>query len=480
MKKIISWLILTTVVFASPVFPAEGCEGKTHACRYETVRIRELPVSVQCWTFRKYTFVESLDKIRALGVRYVEAYPGQMLGGKYKDVPFTPERVTDEHIRWVKEELARRGLTLVTYGVCNWENTEEATRAYFEFAKKLGIRTLNTEPRFDDFTLIEQMVREYDIRVAIHNHPKPTPYWDPQTVIDRIKGLDPRIGSGADTGHWMRAGVNPLAALRRLRGRITNVHLKDLNAFDDPGAYDVPFGTGAGKIRSILAELTLQDYDGFIAVEHERHEDLPDPSDQIRQGLEYIRSVTHYQDFEQLLGRRNGRYHKHGWNHYGPGHFELDEKSGVLKGQGGMGLFWFSAKKFRDFVLELEFRCEDHYTNSGVFLRVPDMPVSDDYIHRSHEIQIDNASRGIHQTGAVYDAVAPSSLAFHEAGEWNHYRITFRGMRLTVELNGVQIIDWEAGPRGKVKSIAREGYIGLQNHDSRSPVYFRNVFVKEL
>jgi len=67
---------------------------------------------------------------------------------------------------------------------------------------------------------------------------------------------------------------------------------------------------------------------------------------------------------------------------------------------------------------------------------------NNDYIGQSYEIQIDNAARGIHQTGAVYDALAPSSLAFHESGEWNHYKITFKGMRIKVELNGVKVVDW--------------------------------------
>jgi hypothetical protein len=49
-----------------------------------------------------------------------------------------------------------------------------------------------------------------------------------------------------------------------------------------------------------------------------------------------------------------------------------------------------------------------------------------------------------------------------------------------VELNGKPVLDWEAEPRGKVRDCAPEGYIGLQNHDSRSPVFFRNVFIKEL
>jgi hypothetical protein len=184
--------------------------------------------------------------------------------------------------------------------------------------------------------------------------------------------------------------------------------------------------------------------------------------------------------FEQILKAFDGRYSKAGWNHYGPGYFDLDPETGVLTSHGGMGLFWYAVRDYADFVLELDFKCSDRTTNSGVFLRVPGVPSSDDYIYHSFEIQIDDASEGIHHTGAVYDAEAPSARASKPPGEWNHYAITFRGSHITVELNGTTVIDWQAEPRGKVRDFAPRGYIGLQNHDDTSPVSFRNIFVKQL
>jgi len=184
--------------------------------------------------------------------------------------------------------------------------------------------------------------------------------------------------------------------------------------------------------------------------------------------------------YEQLLKSVDGRYHKGGWNHYGPGYFSLDPETGILTSHGGMGLFWYSVREYGDFVLELDFMCSDPTTNSGVFLRVPGVPTSDDYIYHSFEIQIDDTSEGIHHTGAAYDAQAPTHGASRAPGEWNHFKITFVGNRLQVELNGEQVLDWEAEPRGKVADFASRGYIGLQNHDDRSPVYFRNIYVKAL
>ncbi len=457
----------------------EVAEKTAFSSRYENVRIKKFPFAVQCWTFRKFSFFEALEKIKDLGISYVQPYPGQILEKNNPGVRFD-HNLPDEQIDGVKKKLNELGLTLVSYGVVNFGNNEEEMQKVFMFARKMGIRTIVTEPSYDDYSLIDLMVKKHRINVAVHNHPPPTKYARPETVLYRVSGLDPRIGACADTGHWMRTGVNPAEALNALKGRIQDVHLKDLNEFGSKEAFDVPFGQGKANIRDILAELTLQDYNGYISIEHEKKEDVDNPSPAIEKGMEYIRSITYYQDHEQILRREYRGYSKHGWNHYGPGYFELDERTGVLKGQGGMGLLWYAARKYKDFILELDYKCADKFTNSGVFLRVPAIPVSDDYIYHSFEIQINPAGEGIHKTGAAYDAEAPMKDASHPAGEWNHFKISFIGKRIKVELNNILVLDWEAESRGKVKDFADEGYIGLQNHDSRSPVYFKNIYIKEV
>ena len=94
----------------------------------------------------------------------------------------------------------------------------------------------------------------------------------------------------------------------------------------------------------------------------------------------------------RILEKKIGKYSKHGWNHYGPGYFTLDSKTGVLESHGGMGLFWYSEKKYKNFILELDYKTSEQKANSGIFLRVPDIPVSDNYIYpvsythlRAHE-----------------------------------------------------------------------------------------------
>ena len=444
---------------------------------YQDIRIKQFPFAVQCYSFRRFTFMETLQKVKDLGIRYLQPYPGQRLSADLPGVPFN-HTLSPENIKRVKAKLRELGLSLVGYGVVVFKNDEAEMRTVFDFAREMRIPTIVTEPEYDDFTLLEKMVQEYRINIAIHNHPPPTKYARPETVLAHVEGLDERIGDCADTGHWMRTGVDPLEALRTLEGRILDVHLKDLDQFGERGAVDVPYGDGKANVRAIMAELTRQNFAGYITIEYESEPD--DPSASIQKGLEYINSITYFKGYDEILSRSRGRYSKQGWNHYGPGYFVLDEKTGILKGNGGMGLFWYSVKKYKDFVLELDFKCEMDITNSGVFVRVPEMLSSNSYINHSFEIQIDDASEGIHATGAAYDAEAPTQKASKPTGDWNHFKITFKGSRLSVELNNVLVLDWEAEPRGKIRDFAPEGYIGLQNHDSRAPAYFRNIFIKEL
>ncbi len=466
-------LLLALVLLYPPgALPAQESEGSE-------VKIEDFPVAVQCWTYRAFTFRETLDKVRALGLHYLQAYPGQRLSEETGDLAFDHD-LSVEQQRLVRGWLRETQITLVAYGVVGLGTTEAEHRRVFDFARRMRIGTIVTEPEAEDYSLIERLVGEYGIRVAVHNHPPPNTYARPETVAERVEGRDRRIGSCADTGHWLRTGVVPVEALRLLEGRIVDVHLKDLDRFDERRAVDVPFGQGVADVRAILAELTRQGYDGYLTIEYENPEQVRTPEPAIRAGLEYLHSIMYWHGYERILSRTARGYNKSGWNHYGPGVFELDREAGVLTGTGGMGLFWYSAKMYRDFVLELDYRCSEPRTNSGIFVRVPKVPASDDYIYHSFEIQIADNGEGIHATGAAYDAEPPSHVPVKPTGEWNHMKITFIGSRLMVEVNGEPVVDWLAEPRGKVADFASEGYIGLQNHDWDTSISFRDIRVKEI
>ncbi len=471
------WLLISGVALWTSL---GGLPAAAKGEDYSRVRIKKFPIAMQCYTYRKYTFLEAVEKTKSLGIKYLQAYPGQPFSPQEKDLK-VDHNLTPAQVEKVKKAAADAGLEVVSYGVVDMGRTEASMRLVFDFARRLGVRTIETEPKDEDYPILEPLVKEYDIKIAIHNHPEPSKYAKPETVLEHIKNLDERIGAGADTGHWMRGGLRPVDCLRLLKGRMTDVHIKDRSDFGTAkGVDDVAFGQGQANIRDILAELTLQDYAGMLTIEFENEAEVLTPEPTLRKGLDYIKSITYYEGYDQILSRPDGRYSKHGWNHYGPGYFDLDEKTGVLNSQGGMGLLWYSAKKYRDFVLELDYRCAQLQTNSGVFVRVPQVPTSNDYIFHSFEVQISDEGQGIHRTGAIYDAQAPSGDAARPTGEWNHLKVTCRGRNIQVEINGIPLVDWKMEPRGKIKDFSLEGYIGLQNHDSIAPVYFKDVFIKEL
>jgi len=453
-------------------------ENSGNNSEYNNVLIKKFPIALQCWTYRKFSFMETVDKAYELGIKVLQAYPGQILN--YEGNETFDVGMSTENKNRIKEKLNDLGISIKLFGVAGFSD-ESSARELFQFVKDMGISVLVIEPEYKLFRMVDTLANEYEINVAIHNHPIPSIHWHPGITYFYIKDLSPRVGICGDTGHWTRSGIIATDALKLFEGRIFDIHLKDLNKFGDSEAYDVPFGLGKTKIKNILSELSLQNYQGNLTIEHEKEEDSMNPENPIRKGLEYIDKITYYAQHEELLGNSNGKFNKHGWNQYGPGFFELNEDTGVLTSSGGMGLMWYSERMYDDFILDIDYKCHAPNTNSGIFIRIPENVTNNDYIHGSFEIQIsDIDTLSKHSTGAVYDAEPAKMSAAYPTDEWNHYRITFHDDLIKVELNGRLINEWIAEPRGKISSFADEGYIGLQNHDSDAKISFKNIFIKEI
>jgi sugar phosphate isomerase/epimerase len=230
---------------------------------------RDWRLAIQAWSFNRFTFYEAVDKTASLGLKWMEAYPhGQKLS-KDKPAIIFGHDMPVELRKEVKQKLQDAGLKLVNYGVAKLPNDEAECRKVFDFAKEMGIETIVSEPPEDAFDLLDKLCQEYKINVAIHNHANPTPYWDPNTVLKVCKGRSKWIGACPDTGHWMRSGINPVEAMKKLEGRILAVHIKDMNDFGSLDAHCVPFGTGKADIKAILAELHRQNFKGVFSIEYE-------------------------------------------------------------------------------------------------------------------------------------------------------------------------------------------------------------------
>jgi sugar phosphate isomerase/epimerase len=168
--------------------------------------------------------------------------------------------------------LKKDGIRAVNYGVVDIPKDEAAARKVFEFAKTFDLYGITTES-VGSIDTIEKLVKEYDIRVGFHDHPRQPnnpdyKMWDPNYVLSVVKDRDSRIGSCADVGHWVRSGLNPIDCLKILEGRIISTHLKDLNE-KSPEAHDVPYGTGVSDIPGIIDELKRQHFAGNASIEYE-------------------------------------------------------------------------------------------------------------------------------------------------------------------------------------------------------------------
>jgi sugar phosphate isomerase/epimerase len=222
----------------------------------------------QAWTFNRFTFYEAIDKTAELGLHFIEAFPNQKLRTDSADQKVGPQ-LSAEVRKEVKKHLEDKGVKLVNFGVGPYN------REAFEFAKDMGIETLVSEPPFDAFDGLDKLCEEYQINIALHDHPKPSRYWNPDIVLKACKNHSKRIGACCDTGHWMRSDIQPVEALKKLEGRIISFHFKDLNEYGRQ-AHDVPWGTGRGDVKGMLTEVKRQGLKPVFSMEYEHPFTMPE------------------------------------------------------------------------------------------------------------------------------------------------------------------------------------------------------------
>ncbi|MEP6701218.1 MAG: sugar phosphate isomerase/epimerase [Bacteroidota bacterium] len=229
-------------------------------------------LSIQTWTFHKYSFLESVNKADSLGVKYLEVYPGQKVGGNITGV-FSYTLDNDARDK-LKQYLEYKGIKVVALGVVDkYYYTRENLEQFFSFCKYMGIPFMTAEPEPADLDLFNQLAGKYKIKVALHCHPKPTShYWNADSIVAAMKGRK-NIGAWPDIGHLARNGVNIPDALKKMEGKIWGLHLKDIRQFDNTAAEDTLLGKGVCDIPAVLNELKRQKFKGAISLEYEVNPD---------------------------------------------------------------------------------------------------------------------------------------------------------------------------------------------------------------
>ncbi len=222
-------------------------------------------VGVQLWTFRLFTQEEALAKADSAGIKFIEAFPGQALDKTSKDTFGIGMSAAGR--QKLKELLKLHHIQMVAMGVTTPDSKADWIKT-FDLAKEFGLSYITSEPLKSQWDMVDSLAGAYNIKIAIHDHPKPNTYWHPDSVLAAVKGHS-NIGSCADLGHWSRNGLNLVDCLKKLEGHIYGVHFKDIVKFDQTDAADTVVGRGVIDFAPVFAELKRQNFKGMFSIEHE-------------------------------------------------------------------------------------------------------------------------------------------------------------------------------------------------------------------
>ncbi|RPI89018.1 MAG: sugar phosphate isomerase/epimerase, partial [Planctomycetaceae bacterium] len=171
--------------------------------------------------------------------------------------------------------MKKGGITLLAFGVVEFDGDEGKARPIFEFAKGMGISTISANPHKDaaTFKLLDKLVEEYAINIAIHNHGPGALYDKIDDVVNAVKDHHPRVGACVDTGHFLRSKESPVEAIERLKDRVFGVHLKDVK---NATVFKI-VGEGDLDVLGCLKSLQKLKYQHCLALEYEESPENPVP-----------------------------------------------------------------------------------------------------------------------------------------------------------------------------------------------------------
>jgi|SRR5208337_1591459 len=266
--------------FAAGVSVAPNAAWALAQQRPSPIEASPVRLGLASYTFRNFTRAQLIGFMKQLNVFELNV----------KDVkdhlPTNPQEETA-----ALAEYAAAGIRLHAAGAIYFAKDEdEDIRSKFEYCKRAGIAVIVAgDPTPETLPRIEKFVKEYDIRLAIHNHGPEDKLWhSPLDVLKAVKSMDPRIGCCIDVGHTVRAGTDVVQAIHEAGPRLFNVHMKDLTHFDSKES-QVAVGEGIMPVRKMFEALIAINYRGFVDLEYEIHPDDPMPG--VVASFAYMRGV---------------------------------------------------------------------------------------------------------------------------------------------------------------------------------------------
>jgi len=256
---------------------AASAAGLHEASAAEKAGKVKFRLGMASYTLRKFKLDETLAMTKRLGLEYI----------CFKSFHL-PLDATPEQIAATLEKVKQAGLVLYGGGVIGMKSQEQIDQA-FAYAKAAGMTTIVGVPSPELLPAVQKKVKEYDIKVAIHNHgPGDKTYPVPQAALERIKDLDPRIGICHDIGHTVRYGEDLIKTTRLCGDRLLDVHLKDVTEASAKGRA-CPAGRGVIDLPAFFETLVEMGYSGIAALEYESDPDDPLPG--CAESIGYCRGV---------------------------------------------------------------------------------------------------------------------------------------------------------------------------------------------
>ncbi len=259
---------------------AAGAAGGFGEPRAESGKPSPVRLGMCSYTFREFPRAQVIAFMKQLGMNELNA----------KDVKdhLPPDPAQEDA---ALADYKTNGIRLHAAGAIYFrKNEDDDVRARFEYVKRAGIGVIVAgDPTPETLPRIDKLVKEYDVRVAIHNHGPEDKVWpSPMDILKSIGGMDPRIGCCIDVGHTVRAGTDVVEAIHACGPRLFNMHMKDLANFTDKDS-QVAVGRGKMPVREIFEALIAIGYGGFVDLEYEIKGDDPMPG--VIESIAYMRGV---------------------------------------------------------------------------------------------------------------------------------------------------------------------------------------------
>ena len=267
-------------IIAAGLKPAIGAE-QIGASTYPSVPARtskeKFNLGMASYTFKKFTTEQTIAMTKRLGLKFIS----------FKDFHM-PLKSTPEEIEKTVAKAKEAGLILYACGVI-YMKTEADVQQAFDYAKAGGIKMIIGVPNYELLALVEKKVKEYDIKVAVHNHGADFPlYPSPAIAYEKVKDLDKRIGLCIDVGHTQRAGIDPSEAVEKFADRLLDIHLKDESSATTDGT-TVEMGRGVIDLVKLMRTLEKIGYSNVAAFEYEKDEN--DPLAGVAESVGYTRGI---------------------------------------------------------------------------------------------------------------------------------------------------------------------------------------------